>query len=217
MWLIFSIFIVVEPTLYKTHSFFLWDRLVLLTGIPIVILAYDGIKVITGLNFLKALGQDALTIILIAFINYSSFAFAFTKHGIDNNIPSDVSMPSTLIWNSVGQLKKENFDQAINYLSSIESPCILIADNRYSGLLTLRAEQLSKVKIFYTYGETSANDIIRKLYDSYDPENNEKIFVFGANEVLDVVNHNTVFSTQEGLSINKLDLGTINWDKFKND
>lgn len=215
IWFLFSVFIAVEPTLYKTQSLFLWDRWVLLMGIPIVILAYDGIKAIAESKYLKALGRDVIILLLIVFVNYSSFSFAFSKHGIDTDIPPDVAMPTTLIWNSVGQMKKENFDQAINYLSKIDSPYVLISDWRYGGLLTLGSEQLDNAKITYTTGPKSAESIVRNLYDVYDPENNEKIYVFGANELLSAVGQETVFTSADGLTVKKIDLNSVDWDKFK--
>lgn len=215
IWFLFSIFIAIEPTLYKTHSLFLWDRWVLLIGIPIIILAYDGIKAISDSKYLRALGRDVIILLLIIFINYQSFTFAFSKHGIDADIPSGVSMPSTLIWNSVGQMKKENFDQANKYLSKVKSPYVLIADNRYNGFIVPGSDQTNQPRIYYTTGTKSVESLTRNLYDVYDLENSEKVFVFGSNELLDAVGQETIFTSQDGLTIKKIDLNNVNWDSFE--
>jgi hypothetical protein len=214
MWFFFSVFVAIEPTIFGTRSFFLWDRIILLMGIPIVILAYDGIRAIVNLKYLRIFGKDILTIILIIFINLSSFSFVFSKSGIDKDIPNNIAMPRTMIWNSVGQMDRSNFDQGATYLSNLNSPYILISDYRYSGFLSLNENKLSNAKIYYTFGGISKETMLE--WHGEAMENNKEVYIFGQNELSSLVNDNSVFTTIDGFFINKVDIENINWDNFTN-
>lgn len=180
-WFIGLSFIAIEPYIFSTKLFFLWDRWLYMLALPVAILAFYGVEYVAELKLFKPLATEVVLLFLIVLVNYRSLPFTFSTAGIRNNIPSEAAFPHSLAWNSIGEVQNNDVDILMNYLKAYQKPYVLVADGRFTGLFSLEGKNfLGGNKLVYTYNLGPA--VVNSLRESNQAGTD--ILVFDANDII---------------------------------